>query len=223
VVAENIHSEKFLQGENSALIRRVSSLLARDLSIRHLAMRLNKDELDVAQILHSGLINKTLSLKEPSPPFNKFPTIPEPREQVFQEKPEITESSSTGSGRTARKRYTIFCVDDNVSILEAISDMLPEEDFNFVSTTDPIQALMEINKITPDLILLDIEMPDLNGHKICHLFRHKRALRDVPIIMVTAKKGLVDRTVAKIKGASAYLTKPFTKKDLHTLLFQYLN
>jgi two-component system, chemotaxis family, response regulator PixG len=70
--------------------------------------------------------------------------------------------------------------------------------------------------------LMDITMPGINGYKLCSLFRSSTALAEIPIIMVTGNKGLVDRVRANIVGATDYLTKPFTEQDLIALVEKYL-
>ncbi len=91
---------------------------------------------------------------------------------------------------------------------------LGENIFQIVMIEDPIEAASILFKIKPDLIFMDISMPRINGYKLCALLRKSTSLKETPIVMVTGRTGFIDKTRAKMVGATDYLTKPFTKTDL---------
>jgi twitching motility two-component system response regulator PilG len=78
-------------------------------------------------------------------------------------------------------------------------------------------------KIKPDLILLDVTMPKVNGYDLCKLLRNSASFKQTPIIMVTGNTGLIDRAKAKLSGSTDYLTKPFTQDGLLKMIFRYLS
>ena len=121
-----------------------------------------------------------------------------------------------------KKIYTIFCIDDSPSVLNAIKNFLDEQMFSVVGVTDSLKALMEILRTKPDLILLDITMPNLDGYELCSLLRKHSQFKNTPVIMVTGKTGLIDRAKAKMVKASGYLTKPFSQGDLLKIVFKYM-
>ncbi len=121
-----------------------------------------------------------------------------------------------------RKLYTIACIDDSPLVLNAIQSFLDEQIFNVISFSEPLKALMQILCTNPDLILLDVEMPDLDGYELCSLLRKHSYFRDIPVIMVTGRKGFIDRAKAKMVKASGYLTKPFSQAELLKMIFQHL-
>ncbi|BAY24279.1 response regulator receiver protein PatA [Calothrix sp. NIES-2100] len=121
-----------------------------------------------------------------------------------------------------KKIYTIFCIDDSPSVLNAIKNFLDEQMFSVIGVTDSLKALMEILRSKPDLILLDITMPNLDGYELCSLLRKHSQFKNTPIIMVTGKTGLIDRAKAKIVKASGYLTKPFSQGDLLKIIFKHM-
>ncbi len=88
---------------------------------------------------------------------------------------------------------------------------------------DPVKALMQVVRSKPDMILLDVGMPNLDGYELCSLLRRHPNFKQIPIIMVTGHTGFIDRAKAKIVGASGYLTKPFTQSELVKTVFRYLN
>lgn len=120
------------------------------------------------------------------------------------------------------KTYTIVCIDDSRAVVNAIKMYLDDNIFSVVGINDPLKALMQVIRLKPDLILLDITMPTLDGYELCSLLRKHSALKETPIIMVTGKKGIINRVKAKMVKSSDYITKPFGKKDLLKVIFKYL-
>ncbi|MBW4668480.1 MAG: response regulator [Cyanomargarita calcarea GSE-NOS-MK-12-04C] len=124
--------------------------------------------------------------------------------------------------KTKQKLYKVLCIDDSPIILKAIKNFLNEELFTVISVQDPLKALMQILHNKPDLILLDISMPKLDGYEVCSLLRKHPIFRSTPIVMVTGRTGFIDKARAKIVKSSGYLTKPFSKADLLKVVFSQI-
>ncbi|MDF5723250.1 MAG: response regulator [Rhizonema sp. PD37] len=120
------------------------------------------------------------------------------------------------------RMYKIFCIDDSPIVLTTIRSFLDEQIFCVKGVNDPLNALMQVLRVKPDMILLDIEMPRLNGYELCSLLRKHSYFENIPVIMLTGRTGLIDRVRAKIVRSSGYLTKPFTQVDLLKIVFQHL-
>ncbi|MEA5512913.1 response regulator [Nodularia sp. UHCC 0506] len=131
------------------------------------------------------------------------------------------QKNSQPSGK--KSLYTIACIDDSQTVLNSIKLFLDGNTFSVVTINDPVKALMQILRSKPDLILLDVEMPNLDGYELCSLLRRHSAFKNIPIIMVTGRTGFIDRAKAKMVRASGYLTKPFTQPDLLKMVFKYLD
>ncbi len=123
----------------------------------------------------------------------------------------------------AKAQYTIACIDDSPTVLQAINSFLDDKIFSVILIDDPIKALMQVIRTKPDLILLDVTMPSLDGYELCSLLRRHPDFKTTPIIMVTSNTGFIDRAKAKLVRASGYLTKPFNQSDLLKFIFKYLN
>ncbi|WP_373528446.1 response regulator [Nostoc sp.] len=123
---------------------------------------------------------------------------------------------------TTKKLYTIFCIDNSPIVLNAIKSYLDEQTFSFVGVTDSLKALMQIIHTKPDIILLDISMPNLDGYELCSLLRKHSHFKNTPVIMVSEKSGFIDRVRAKMIRASGYLNKPFTQGDLLKVIFKHI-
>ncbi|NES81121.1 MAG: response regulator [Moorea sp. SIO2B7] len=196
-------------------------------SFRQLAVLLNQDELALAKKLHPLIINGAILLREPQPPFDKLPKISSefltsisnnvPTEvQTPQSLAEIANS------KIEQKNYKIACVDDSPTILNEINRFLEDDHFSIFTIDDSAKALMQIIRIKPDLILLDVGMPTIDGYQLCSMIRKHSLFKATPIVMVTGNKGLVDRAKARLSGATDYMTKPFTQAELQGMVFRYL-
>jgi two-component system, chemotaxis family, response regulator PixG len=119
------------------------------------------------------------------------------------------------------RSYKIICIDDSPSILQAIRSYLDDQ-FTVLMLHDPLKAVMQIMRQKPDLILLDVGMPNLDGYELCAMLRRHPSFQVTPIIMVTGHTGFIDRARAKLVGASGYLTKPFTQSELLQAISKYL-
>jgi twitching motility two-component system response regulator PilG len=123
----------------------------------------------------------------------------------------------------SKSTYTIACIDDSPTVLNAINSFLDDKSFSVVMINDPVRALMQIVRIKPDLILLDVAMPNLDGYELCSLLRKHSMFKNIPIIMVTGNTGFLDRAKAKLVKASGYLTKPFNQSELLKMVFKHLS
>src|SRR5205807_825498 len=135
---------------------------------------------------------------------------------------DIPANKKTTQLPVGKKLYTIACIDDSQTVLNSIKHFLDENTFSVVMINDPVKALMQILRSKPDLILLDVEMPSLDGYELCSLLRKHSAFKHTPIIMVTGRTGFIDRAKAKIVRSSGYLTKPFTQPELLKMVFKHL-
>lgn len=107
--------------------------------------------------------------------------------------------------------YKILLIDDEFGILEVVQAYLIKEGFEVYTSTNGKQGLLLFEQIKPNLIVLDLMLPDLSGEDICG---QVRSISDVPIIMLTAKKEEADRIHGLELGADDYLVKPFSPKEL---------
>ncbi len=195
-------------------LSQLAQLMRRGLSFRQLSLFVHQDELHVAQILSSYIENKMILLRNPQPPLDQLPNIPRPSQ--------VKEPENSPQISKAVKTYKIVSIDDSPTILSEIQRFLPKERFEVTAINDPVQASSVIFRLEPDLILLDITMPRINGYKLCSLLRSSNVFNETPIIMVTGNTGLIDKARAKLAGATDYLTKPFTQEGLMAIIDKYL-
>jgi len=112
----------------------------------------------------------------------------------------------------ANKR--ILVVDDEPDVTELISYKLRREGYDVAVINDPLEIMGKAREFNPDLFVLDIMMPELDGLKICRMVRADNRLKSVPIIFLTARGEVEDRIKGLESGADDYLCKPFDTKEL---------
>jgi DNA-binding response OmpR family regulator len=106
---------------------------------------------------------------------------------------------------------TILVVEDETTLRETLADALEVEGFRVIAAADGRDALIRFRADKPDLILLDLMLPELSGIEVCRIIR---AESGVPIVMLTAKDSELDKVVGLELGADDYVTKPFSLREL---------
>lgn len=107
--------------------------------------------------------------------------------------------------------HKILIVDDERAILDLLEMILKREQFQVAAASDGKSAMTLFDSFNPDLVLLDLMLPDTNGHDLCREMTKKRS---VPIIMLTAKNDVIDKVLGLELGADDYITKPFDSREL---------
>lgn len=126
------------------------------------------------------------------------------------------------SSSSRPQTYHIICIDDDATVGRQVEQFLRHRAIQATIQTDPRQALVSLFETRPDLILCDITMPVLDGYELCAMLRQSQQFQTIPIIMLTGKDAFLDRVLARMVGATDYLTKPFGKQELHALLETHL-
>lgn len=108
----------------------------------------------------------------------------------------------------------IACVDDSPTIQQFVKLSLESSGYEVLSLMDPTEAIPHILENQPLVILMDIEMPNIDGYELCRRVRQEEDLKEVPVVMLTGREGIIDRVRARMSGCTAYLTKPFNPQEL---------
>jgi len=108
----------------------------------------------------------------------------------------------------------ILVVDDSLSVRQALTQLLEDDGYEVHTAKDGVEALEVIGKIRPAAMLVDLEMPRMNGLELTQRLREREETRYLPIIMVTSRTSEKHRGQAQIAGVDAYLTKPYRESDL---------
>lgn len=120
------------------------------------------------------------------------------------------------------KKPNIMVIDDTHSNLELLEDMLSEQGYEVRPLPRPKMALKAALLDPPDLILLDIMMPEMDGYELCSLMKEDEKLKEIPIIFMSALTDSIDKVKAFSSGGIDYVTKPFQFEDVHARVKTHL-
>ncbi|MCO8096496.1 Hpt domain-containing protein [Acinetobacter lwoffii] len=116
--------------------------------------------------------------------------------------------------RNSNARRLVMIVDDSVTVRKVTSRLLERQGYDIVTAKDGVDAIEQLENVRPDLMLLDIEMPRMDGFEVTNLVRHHDIHRDLPIIMITSRTGEKHRERAFSLGVTHYMGKPFQEAEL---------
>ena len=112
------------------------------------------------------------------------------------------------------KHKKILIADDNENIREALQYLLEDEGYTLSLAKDGAEALRKVREVTPDILFLDIMMPEINGYDVCRTIKNDPDLNKTYVIMLTAKGQVDEQERCKEIGADEYVVKPFSPMDI---------
>ena len=116
----------------------------------------------------------------------------------------------------------ILIVDDEADIIEILQFVLEAQGYQCITAMDGEEGLRLAKELLPDLIILDVMMPKINGYKISRLLKYDTKYKNIPIIMVTARSQEDDKLIGQETGVNEYITKPFELDDVIERVNNYL-
>ena len=112
------------------------------------------------------------------------------------------------------RKKRILVVEDQADLLELLREHFREEGFAIATATNGVDAIRKARSLNPDLIVLDVVLPELDGFAVCEVLRKDAGTATVPIIMVTGLPGQLTRCAGMESGATDFVTKPVSPHDL---------
>ena len=116
----------------------------------------------------------------------------------------------------------ILIVDDEQDIVESLKFVLEASDYTCYTADNGEDGLRLAKEIVPDLMILDVMMPKINGYKISRLLKYDAKYKNIPILMVTARSQEEDKLIGEETGADEYITKPFELEEVVKKVEEYL-
>lgn len=116
----------------------------------------------------------------------------------------------------------VMVIDDSKTIRRTAETLLQKAGCTVFTAVDGFDALAKIADSKPDIIFVDIMMPRLDGYQTCALIKNNQTFKQTPVIMLSSKDGLFDKAKGRIVGSDEYLTKPFSKEELFSVIRQYV-
>jgi DNA-binding response OmpR family regulator len=114
---------------------------------------------------------------------------------------------------TATGQKNILVVDDDKAITTLLTSLLKNNGYNVLVAHDGLDGMVQVRKIVPDLILLDIMMPEINGYDVCSNLKFDERFKHIPIIVMTSREQELDPRIGKLMGID-YMQKPLDSKVL---------
>ena len=189
------HPEQLQQKTTPQVYQTLSQLLDGQQTLRDLSIRMKRHVLPVMSSLlpyiQTGLVELTNLPDFPSPLAPPAAGIGGPPSQI-----------------TTGRVPIIACVDDSPLMCQTMEKILTAANYQFVGINDPLRAIAILLARKPDLIFLDLVMPNANGYEICGQLRKMSFFKDTPIVILTGNDGLVDRVRAKMVGSTDFISKP---------------
>lgn len=197
------------QQVSPAVYQNLTKLLDGQRSLRELAVVMKRDVFDVTcsllPFIQSGLV--------------EFIDIPDLLAPITPSSPASPASPPAGASQAP----LVACVDDSPLVCQSMEKILMTAGYQFLGVQDSLRAIATLLTRKPDLIFLDLVMPNTNGYEICGQLRKVSAFRNTPIIILTGNDGIIDRVRAKMVGASDFLSKPVNAETVLEVARQHLN
>jgi chemotaxis family two-component system response regulator PixG len=218
--------EKFQRQSSAQLYQRLSRLLNGQHTLYDLATEMQHDVVNVAASLRMYLELGWLELLN-------IPDLPAPVHR--RSLPGTVDSSLTVSNAptppprlppaasTPPQKAVIACVDDSPLVRHMMEELLISAGYQFVGIEDAVRAIGILLSRKPDVIFLDLMMPDINGYELCEQLRKLSCFRETPIVILTSNDGFASRLRSKIVNASDFLSKPLNAEAVLSVIDKYLN
>jgi two-component system response regulator MtrA len=120
------------------------------------------------------------------------------------------------------RKPVVLVADDDIDVASLVAVSLRRAGFDVVTVGNGTDALEIALERPPDACVLDIMMPNLNGYEVVHRLKEEQATREIPIVMLSARAGALDRDYGLRVGADAYIRKPFPPRQLAETLWSLL-
>jgi twitching motility two-component system response regulator PilG len=176
------------QESQSQLVESLKQVLSHNYTLYQVASELKIDVLELSQLLQPLVQQKIIAA-------NSFNFSPE-----------------------TSPRPVVACIDDSKTVQRQVKLTLEAAGYEVLNITEPARAMTALVRQRPSAILMDINMPEIDGYELCKILRQSDVLKEIPIVMLTGRDGLIDRMRAHMVGATEYLTKPIEPQGLLDVL-----
>jgi chemosensory pili system protein ChpA (sensor histidine kinase/response regulator) len=141
-------------------------------------------------------------------------------EEFFWEKTDVSDVLISDDGIMKATPMEIMVIDDSVTIRQVVTKLMEDQGWKVQTSKDGIDALEKLRESKPDLIVLDIEMPRMNGYEFLAALKTQPAYQDIPVVMLTSRNAAKHRDKAKALGARGFVVKPYNDDEFINLILQ---
>jgi chemosensory pili system protein ChpA (sensor histidine kinase/response regulator) len=141
-------------------------------------------------------------------------------DELLWSQPKMLKETHTDKELILEKPLNIMVVDDSVSIRQVVSRLMENQGWKVLAAKDGIDALDRLSESRPDLIVLDIEMPRMNGYEFLGALKARSGFEEVPVVMLTSRTATKHRDKAKALGAKGFIVKPYNDDEFVRLIIE---
>lgn len=180
------------------------------------------DNFDVQLALGLGLLNLG-RVDDAIPPLDQASQL-RPSDALVAAQVEVLKLWRRGAAKAPRPvlRGSVLVVDDSPTVLKLVASSLEPHGFQVVTAAAGLEALARLREARPDLVLLDINLPGMDGYQICKLIKADPQLGKVPVVFLSGRGGLFDRMRGRLAGSSEHVQKPFEPQALLALVERFV-
>ncbi len=183
-----------------------------------IALRLGKSVTSVTRallpLMKKGLVQLRTLPDLPAPTFNL---------RTASWDTETLEFMEESTPAAAQQQGLIACIDDSPVVAQVLKNILEPAGYKVIGMIDPVQALAQLARYKPDLIFLDLVMPDANGYTVCQFLRKAPIFQNTPVIILTSRDNVIDRSRTKLIGASGFIGKPPQPEETLQMVQKFLS
>ena len=204
------HPDELRRRASPEVYHALNTLLDGQYTLRDLALR---QQWNVVELTRSLLPYLRLGSVE----LTTIPDLPVPSPMRVSGSGTLSTTTTTDSNKPL-----VACVDDSLWVIRTMEKVIAAAGYRFIGVDNALRAIPMLLGKKPDLIFLDLVMPNVNGYEICTQLRKLSCFRTTPIVILTGKDGTSDRIQAKLVGASDFLSKPLDARKLLSVLHKHL-
>ncbi len=154
--------------------------------------------------------------------FQNIPDLPLPKVKQITAATSPQSKIQSTTSTSAQKRPLIACIDDSPVLAHTLKKILMPAGYDILSIPEPMRGFSQLIEHKPNLILLDLLLPNADGYSVCKFLRDTPVFNKTPIIILTGRNTSIDRAHAKLVGATEFLTKPPQPQELLQIIKKYL-
>lgn len=206
-------ADKFQQQSSAQFYQKLVKLLNGQHSLYDLAVEMQHDVIEMAASMHLYIEVNWIELVD-------IPDLPAP---IYRQQTATPASSPPQAIATpAQLKVKVACVDDSPLVRHMMQELLTSAGYEFVGIEDALRAVGILLSHKPDVIFLDLMMPNVNGYELCEQLRKISCFRHTPIVILTSNDGFANRLRSKIVNASDFLSKPLNAEAVLSVIRKHL-
>ena len=217
-------SEALQEKTSPAVYQNLVKLMTGDRTLRDLSVLMKRESLQIARSLQPYIREDFIALETvadlPSP-VNPPPKAKQPLNRRAEDQKRTSAKDLSPFASVSGQRPLVAFVDDSEQSRQIMESILTNGGYEFLGIGNSAEAIPLLLEKQPQLVFLDLIMPNISGYELCGQLRKISSFKEIPIVIVTGNDGIIDRMRAKVVGATDFISKPIDRSQVLTLALQY--